>query len=73
MSVPASVQWVGGVDGHVEEHQPVLQPGTEGLLHRRLEVTGRRHPDADMAERLRERFGWEAIVPTIGDRYDLDS
>jgi len=71
--VRAAIRRVDALSGHADRGE--VARWLEGLPAPRHVFLVHGEPPAarGMAERLRERFGWEAIVPTIGDRYDLDS
>jgi len=70
--VKAAVRQVDALSGHADRHEIDRWLGTMPAPKRTFIVHGEPPAARGMAELLRDRRGWEATIPAIGDAAELD-
>jgi len=71
--VGARIENLTGLSGHADYHETLAWlMGFNRPPERTFIVHGEPESSAALAERIRERFGWDVVVPATGDEFELD-
>jgi len=71
--VGATVETILGFSAHADYHEILAWlMGFNRPPEKTFIVHGEPEASAAMAERIRDRFGWETVIPELGDSFELD-